>query len=379
MTLPLEGIRILDSAHQYPGPYCSMLLSDLGAEVIKIEQPGRCDTARRLSGFFNAINRGKKSITLDLKKEQARGIFHRLVKTADVVTEGFRPGVANRIGMDYPTLEAINPRIICCSISGFGQTGPYRDLPGHDLNYQALSGMLRAFTDSTGNPIHPKVAVGDLSSGMFAVIGILSALASREKTGKGQHVDVSMFSGLLSWMSTAMGIHRDTGKPFRVYDPGYGIYRGSDGTPFTLGIAHEDWFWERLCTALGLDELKSMTNPQRTAKKEALAQKLQDVFSTRTAEEWIDLLTQADVPVARIQNPQDLVNDPHVKDQNLIQEMVNPFGERSLQVAFPVKLSKTPALMQGPPPVLGQDNGEVLKGLGYKKTEIDEFKKFGVI
>ncbi|MBU4317586.1 MAG: CoA transferase [Proteobacteria bacterium] len=379
MTLPLEGIRLLDSAHQYPGPYCSMLLSDLGAEVIKIEQPGKGDTARRQTGFFNAINRGKKSITLDLKKEPARKILHRLVKTADVLTEGFRPGVAQRIGMDYPTLEAINPRIICCSISGFGQNGPYRDLPGHDLNYQALSGMLCAFSDNNGNPIHPKVAVGDLSSGMFAVIGILSALAAREKTGKGQHVDVSMFNGLLSWMSTAMGIHQDTGKPFRVYDPGYGIYRGSDGTPFTLGIAHEDWFWERLCTALGLDELKGMANPQRTAKKEALAQKLQDIFSTKPAEEWIELLIRADVPVARIQSPEDLVNDPHVKDQNLIQEMVNPAGEKSLQVAFPVKLSKTPAVMQGPPPMLGQNNEQVLKSVGYSEREIEEFARLEVI
>ena len=379
MTLPLEGIRVLDSAHQYPGPYCSMLLSDLGAEVIKMEQPGRGDTARRLKGFFNSINRGKKSITLNLKQPDAQGILHRLVKSADILTEGFRPGVAARIGMGYDTLSAINPRLIYCSISGFGQSGPYRNLPGHDLNYLAKSGLLESLKDHSGNYIHPKVAMGDLSSGMFAVIGILSALAARDKTGRGQAVDVSMFSGLISWLSTSIGIYHDIGKPFRVYDPGYGIYRGSDGKAFTLGIAHEDWFWKRLCNAIGLEKFKNWSNPERTANRDEIAAELQAIFSTKPEAHWIEVLTEADVPVARIQHPENIEDDPHVKDQKLIRDLPLVSGGVSKQVAFPVKLSDTPAKMQGPPPELGEHTNKVLMDVGFTQEEIEEFKKIGAI
>ena len=379
MTLPLEGIRILDSAHQYPGPFCSMLLSDLGAEVIKMERPGKGDTARRLAGFFNAINRGKKSITLDLKKPAAVKILHQLVKTADVITEGFRPGVADRIGMGYDTLSAINPRLIYCSISGFGQEGPYRDLPGHDLNYLALSGLLEAFKDQEGNYIHPRLAIGDLSSGMFAVIGILAALAAREKTGTGQQVDVSMFAGLVSLASTSIGIHHDTGHPFRVYDPGYGIYKGSDGVAFTLGIAHEDWFWERLCSVTGLEDLKGLTNPERTADREVIAARLQGVFGTRTEAYWIEVLTKADVPVARIAHPGTIADDPHVKDRQMVKDLLQKNGMASKQVAFPVTLSETPARMQGPSPELGEHNDAVLAKLGYGPDDIAALKENGAI
>ena len=356
-----------------------MLLSDLGAEVIKMERPGKGDTARRLKGFFNSINRGKKSITLNLKTPEAREILHRLVKSADVITEGFRPGVAARIGMGYETLSAINPRLIYCSISGFGQDGPYRDLPGHDLNYLAQSGLLEAFKDKDGDYIHPKVAIGDLSSGMYAVIGILSALAARDKTGRGQMVDVSMFSGLLSWLSTSIGIFNELGFPFRVLDPGYGIYKGSDGKAFTLGIAHEDWFWERLCIAVGLNDLKSLTNPERTKNRDQIVEKLQAVFDTRPEADWIKVLTKADVPVARIQHPGNIENDPHVQDQGLIGDMAGAAGEISKQVAFPVKLSDTPAKMQGPPPALGEHTDAVLKHVGYSQAEIDAFMDRGVI
>jgi crotonobetainyl-CoA:carnitine CoA-transferase CaiB-like acyl-CoA transferase len=166
MNLPLEGIRVLESAHQYPGPYCGMLLADMGAEVIKVERPDGGDPARQFSLFFQSINRNKKSVTLDFKVPAAREILYRLAAQADVFTEGFRPGVASRLGLDYPTLEKVNPRLIYCSISGYGQAGPYRDRPGHDLNYQAATGMLGSFKDREGNLVTPGVAIGDLSSGM---------------------------------------------------------------------------------------------------------------------------------------------------------------------------------------------------------------------
>jgi crotonobetainyl-CoA:carnitine CoA-transferase CaiB-like acyl-CoA transferase len=379
MTLPLQGIRILDSAHQYPGPYCSMLLSDLGAEVIKIERPGTGDFARQLKGFFQAVNRGKKSITLDLKKSEAREIFYRLTKTADILTEGFRPGVTSRLGIDYKTLERINPRLVYCSISGFGQEGPYRDLPGHDLNYTALSGILQAFQDDNGNYLDPKLAIGDLSSGMFATVGILAALQAREKTKRGQYVDVSIFDGLVSLMSTTMGNYYENGQPFRSFEAAYGIFKGVDGLSFTLGIAYEDWFWSRLCTAIGLDEYKDMPNVERVACRTELKEKLQEVFISKTRDEWVSLLKEADVPVAPIQNAQEVGDDPHVSARNLIQEVTLKSGEINKQIAFPVKLSETPAKIQGPPPELGQDTEILLKDMGYNDEMITDFKKNGAI
>lgn len=188
-----------------PGTLLFHAPGDLGAEIIKVEQPKVGDPARRNPGFFRGLNRNKMSITLDLKKPSAKEIMMRLIKKADVFTEGFRPGVVKRLGLDYETFNKINPRLIYCSISGYGQDGPYRDLPGHDLNYMAMAGMLDSIRDDQGNHIPPGIAIGDLSSGMFAAIGIMAALMARKRTGKGQYVDVSMFDGLLSWMTIRFG------------------------------------------------------------------------------------------------------------------------------------------------------------------------------
>jgi crotonobetainyl-CoA:carnitine CoA-transferase CaiB-like acyl-CoA transferase len=379
MTYPLEGIRILDSAHQYPGPYCSMLLGDLGAEVIKVEKPPVGDPARRQKGFFRSINRSKKSITLNLKNPAAREILYRLAKDADVFTEGFRPGVVKRLGIDYGKLREINPRLIYCSISGYGQDGPYRDLPGHDLNYMAMAGMLNGFRDAHGSFIQPGVAIGDLSSGMFAAIGILSALLAREKTGKGQLVDVSMFDGLLSWMSTKFGVFHETGNAERVYDAGYGIFKAGDGTFFTLGIAHENWFWDRLCSATGLDEYRGLEAAERRSRRRELVEALQTVFLNKTRDEWIRILVEADVPVARIQSPDEAIKDPHVIFREMIQDVALSSGETSTQTGFPIKLSQTPATIQGPPPVLGEHTDEILRRAGYSDKEIEGFRGDGAI
>jgi len=379
MTLPLEGVIILDSAHQYPGPYCSMLLGDLGAEVIKVEQPGVGDPARRSPGFFKGINRNKKSVTLNLKKPAAQAILKRLAQEADVFTEGFRPGVVKRLGIDYDTLRAVNPRLIYCSISGYGQDGPYRDLPGHDLNYMAMAGMLHSIQDAQGNPIPPGIAIGDLSSGMFAAIGILAALMVREKTGKGQYVDVSMFDGLLSWMSIRFGLFFHTGSSERHYDPGYGVFKGKDGRPFTLGIAHEDWFWDRLCEAIGLKELVGIPGPERLLRKKELVLKIQAVFSQKEREEWLRILTAADVPVAPVRTPEEVLDDPHVRFRQMIQPLKLPSGGAIQQVAFPVKFSETPAVMHSPPPELGEHTEEILLKAGYSRQEIQSFREEGAI
>ena len=379
MTLPLEGIKILDSAHQYPGPYCSMLLGDLGAEVIKVEQPKTGDPARANPGFFKGINRNKKSITLDLKKPSAREIMKRLVREADVFTEGFRPGVVKRLGVDYETLKEINPRLIYCSISGYGQDGPYRDLPGHDLNYMAMAGMLDSIRDKDGNHVSPGIAIGDLSSGMFAVIGIMAALMARGHTGKGQYVDVSMFDGLLSWMSIRFGLFFQNGSSARPYDAGYGVFKAGDGKPFTLGIAHENWFWDRLCRATGLEEYVGIPSAERHQRRKEMVEKLQSVFSRKNLEDWMKILIEADVPVAPVKIPEEVLEDPHVLFRQMIQEIKGPSGESFRQVAFPVKLSETPARIQSPPPALGQHTEEVLLKAGFSKEEIKKFSQEGAI
>jgi crotonobetainyl-CoA:carnitine CoA-transferase CaiB-like acyl-CoA transferase len=379
MTMALEGVRVLDSAHQYPGPYCSMLLADLGAEVLKVEEPGIGDPARQLPPFFQSINRNKRSLTLNLKMKKGKRVFYRLIEEYDIFTEGFRPGVAKRLEIDYGTLNEINPRLIYCSISGYGQTGPYRDLPGHDVNYQAMAGMLERFQDKDGEPILPDVAIGDLSSGMFAAIGILASLSARDRTGKGQYIDCSMFDGLLSWMTTHFGHYFATGETRRTRDPGYEIFRTSDNQYLTLGIAHEDWFWDRLCGVLGLDELKGLVAVDRRGKREELVEKIAYVFKKKRMEEWIEILVKADVPVSPVKSLGEVLDDPHVKEREMIQEMTISGGKKTRQVAFPMKLSSTPATFRMPTPALGEHTDEVLAKLGYDDNQIAILRKEGVI
>lgn len=380
MSLPLDGIRILDSAHQYPGPYCSMLLADMGAEVLKIERPGSGDPARQVPDFFRTINRNKRSLTLDVKREEGREILLRLVEGCDVFTEGFRPGVVKRLGIDFEALSRVNPRLVYCSISGYGQTGPFRDVPGHDLNYQAMAGMLEAFRDRQGEYVVPRVTVADLSSGMFAALGILGALMARERSGKGQYVDVSMFDGVLSWMGASVGMSFSAGVFDFGQDAGYGIFRGADGRSFSLGIAHEDWFWQRLCLVLGMEEHAGLNALERRVERPRLEKVMQAVFSRRTRDEWVEALIEADVPVAPVHDMEALAGDPHVKARNLIQDIFLASGQTSRQVSFPVEFSACDARrIRRPPPELGEHTDEVLAEIGYSDEEVSRLRREGIV
>ena len=378
-NLPLEGIRILETALQFPGPYCCMLLADLGANVLKVEKPGVGDPARHLPHWFSPINRNKKSLTLNLKAPAGKEILYRLIESYDVFTEGSRPGVASRLGMDYGTLSRRNPRLIYCSISGYGQDGPYKDLPGHDLNYQAMAGMLQFFKDGEGHFIAPGTPLGDISSAMFAALGIMAALMARDKTGHGQYVDVSMFDGLLSWMSLHLGIFFGTGKTGMDIDAGYGIFQAADGKSFALGIAIEDWFWDRFCSATGLDEYQGIHAKERRERKEELVERLRAVFVQKPKKEWMRILGEADVPVSPVHTLEEVVDDPHVVFRKIIQEMTLKSGEKVKQLSFPVKFSNTPTNLRIPPPELGEHTEEVLESLDYSKNEIERLIKEGVV
>lgn len=380
MASPLAGVKVLSMAWMYPGPYCSMLLADMGAEVIVLERPGMGDPSRLIPSFFAAVNRNKKSITVNLATEKGSEICHGLAERFDVVTEGFRPGIAKRLGVDYKSLREINPRLIYASISGYGQDGPYCDWPAHDLTYQGMAGML-ANQISAGAPslIPPSVAIADLSSGMFATIAILAALYAREQTGKGQYIDVSMTDGLVSWMSVPLLRYLNMGETTLPLEPGYGIFETKDGKFLTLSIAFEDHFWRNLCHAIGRGELGEISAQERRQRREELVDVLREALLARGRDEWVEILTSANVAAGPAYELAETVKDPHLRQRGMFVEIEDPRKGRSTFVAPSLKFSETPAEIRMPPPELGEHTEEVLLGLGYSQQEIQEMRHGGVI
>lgn len=376
MALPLEGIRILSMAEQLPGPYCSMLLGDLGAEVILLERPGVGDPARLVPYFLSVLGRNKKSITANLKSEKGREICLKLAQRSDVFLEGFRPGVMRRLGLDYESIRKANPKIIYCSISGYGQQGPYRDLPAHDTTYQGIAGMLSTYIERGDFPQRPTVPIADLSSAMFAVIGVLAALMARERLGMGQFVDVSMTDGLISWMSVVLGFFFNTGSATHPggREPAYGVFQTRDNKYLTLSIAHEDHFWRNLCRALGKEELGEMPREERRQRRDELVTMLREMLRAKTRDEWLKLLSEADVPCGPVSTIEEVVVDPQVRHRGMIVEVGSV-----KQVAHPIKFSQTPAQIRMLPPKLGEHTEEILSSLGYSPREIEELRAGGVI
>ncbi|MDY6835302.1 MAG: CaiB/BaiF CoA-transferase family protein [Chloroflexota bacterium] len=380
---PLQGVKVLSMALMLPGPYCSMLLADLGADVIILEQPGVGDRARLLPDFFNAVNRNKKSVTVNLSSPQGQEIGHRLAAWADVATEGFRPGVAKQLRMDYDTLVEVNPRLIYASISGYGQDGPYRNRPGHDLSYQGTAGVLGAQLTQGTTPTVPPLPVADLSSAMFATIGITSALCNRERTGKGQYIDVSMTDGVVSWMSLLLvpTLQNPAGamnlEGFG--EPGYGVFETKDGKFITLSIATEDHFWRNLCNAIGREELATLSFLERAGRCVEMVNILKDTFLSKTRDEWYEVLGNADVAWGIAYTPSEVVNDPQLRHRGMFAEIDDPQRGKFMQVSHPLKFSQTPATLRFPPPELGQHTEEVLISLGYTKDEITQMRGGGVI
>lgn len=397
MTLPLEGLKILDLTRYLPGEYCSGLLADMGAEVLKVEQPGKERKSALPSGkkskeeeereaAFDSLNRNKRSIFLNLKHEEARQIFFKLVEGADVVIESFRPGVTKRLGIDYDALKKISPRIIYCAITGYGQEGPYRDLPGHDINYMALSGASSVLNEGgAGRPIVTGIKLADIGGGSLqAIIGILLAIMAREKTGRGQLIDIAMTDGIMSWLVWPLDIFFESGKlpessivPLDGKRPGFTSYETKDGKYISFGI-REPHLFANFCAALGREDfIRDQDTPGK--RREEMITALQEIFRTRTRDEWFQFLKEKEVNVSPVYTLDEAVRDPHLLYRKMVVEVKHPKLGIVKQIGMAIKLSDTPGQIRRLAPLMGEHTEEVLLELGYSKTDVARLKRNGVV
>ena len=399
MPGPLDGIRVLDLTKLAPGPFCTMILADLGADVIRIEEPGpptgrraqqaggadtRAQENRFGSSPYNALARNKKSIGINLKSGPGKEIYLRLAQRADVIVEEYRPGVAKRLGVDYEKLSVRNPRLIYCAITGFGQTGPYRDLVGHDINYIATAGVLSMFGRPGQPPTIPHNLIADYAAGgMNGAIGVLAALVARNQTGRGQYVDISMMDGSLALLaqafSTFFANHKVPRRGESINDggiPNYNVYLTKDDKYVTIA-AIEPWFFANLCRALGREDF--IPHEYDSSKRAEIAHVFTETFKTKTRDEWFEILSKSDICVGRMLTLDEVPDDPQVQARNMIVEVETPAGKKVRQVGIAAKFSGTPGSIRLLAPQLGQHTEEVLGELGYGKDELDRWREAGAI
>jgi len=395
MVHPLEGIKVLDLSRALAGPYCTMMLADMGAEVIKLEIPGRGDDSRGWgppflegeSAYFMSVNRNKKSMTLNLKKERALEIIHKLIKQSDVIVENFRPGTMEKLGLSYDKVNNINPKIVYCSISGFGQDGPYHLLPGMDQVLQGMGGLMSITGEPNGPPIKVGVAVADIAGGMFAAFGIMIALFNREKSGKGQRIDNSLLDNQIAWLTYRAGsffvsgeIPKPLGSGHPVIVP-YQAFKAKD-TYFNLAVGN-DQLWVKFCKAVGLEEImndpKYATNSMRVKNREEVVKIVEELICTKEAEEWLKILTDAGIPCGPIYTIDKLFNDPQVLHRKMVEELDHPKAGIIKVTGIPIKLSDTPGEILTAPPFLGQHTIEILHDLGYSERDIKAMYQDNII
>ena len=393
MVMALDGIKVLDMSRLAPGPYCSMLLADFGADVTLVEAvpgssaklgagPRNTEGAQRAAAY-NALGRGKRSIALNLKDPAAREIFYEMVKSADVVMEGFRPGVVKRLGVDYESLAKINPRIITCSVSGFGQTGPYSQLVGHDINYIATGGALGVTGRPGQPPSIPINVVADFAGGgLMAAFAICVAIIAREKTGKGQDIDIGMSDGVLSLMTSAFTGYFGQGNAIRPGEfllngaaPFYGVYATSDNRWFSLGSI-ETHFYDALINILGIEEMR--TEQFNQARWPEFKEKVAAVMKTKTADEWMAIMSQHDICAAVVLEMENVVTNPHNVARNMVVEVDSPIGKVK-QIGVGPKLSGTPGKPTHSAPMLGQHTDELLGAAGLSAARIAELRASGAV
>jgi crotonobetainyl-CoA:carnitine CoA-transferase CaiB-like acyl-CoA transferase len=392
----LLGIRVLDLSRVLAGPYCTMLLADMGAEVIKLEIPGRGDDSREFPPFkegkslyYVNLNRGKRSITIDLKHPKGKQLFLDLAEKCDVIIENFRPGTMKRLGLEYEVLREVNPRLIYASISGFGQTGPYRNRPGYDIIGQAMGGLMSITGWPDSPPTRTGTAIGDILSALFCCIGVLVALNVLERTGRGQIVDVALVDSIFASLENipqkvfvSDEVPTRIGNRYEFVYP-YDSFKASDGWVI-IGIAN-DSIWSRFVDASGMvdlvDDERFSDNQGRVEHHEALKPIIEVWTSTRKVAEIVTLLSEHRVPACSIYNLRDVVEDPHIsKARGMTVEMDQPGLGRVRLLGNPVKMSETRPLPRGPAPALGGDNDEVLQELlGISEAEIGRLRNEGVI
>lgn len=395
----LHGLRVLDLTHILSGPYAGMMLADLGADTLKIEPPHHGENTRELlardpqnsidgmGAYFLTLNRNKKSVTLNLKHEEGLALFYALVKTADVVLSNFSVGVTQKLRIDYTTLSAINPRIITCAITGFGESGPERDRVAFDIVSQAMSGMMSITGHPDTPPTRAGAPIGDLGGGIMAVVGILAALQARHSTGRGQHVDISMLDAqisLLNYMVTIYGlsgyIPERMGNAHFVHVP-YNAYPCSDG--YLIIAVITDGFWETLMQVMSLPHLhteENKTQPGRWKNQDLINRSLSDAFMTNTQAYWLKVLRDARIPCAPVNTIEQALNDVQVQARHMVVEVQHPNGQTFTAPGNPIKLSETHEETFSPPPLLGQHTDSILKSvLGKTDAELAVLRAKGVI
>jgi crotonobetainyl-CoA:carnitine CoA-transferase CaiB-like acyl-CoA transferase len=392
---PLAGIRVIDLTRVLAGPFCAMSLGDMGAEIIKVEEPGKGDDTRGWPPFaggeatyFMSVNRNKKSLTLNMKAPDGQAILRRLLAKADVVIENFRPGTMERLGFGYPALRKLNPRLIYCAISGFGESGPEASRPGYDLIVQGESGVM----DLTGFPDGPPVkvgnSIGDLVSGMAAAQGVVLALLSRSKTGKGQKVEIGMLDVMASLLSYQAGLYWNAGgKPTRRGNQHpsivpYEVFQAQDAY-LTLGVANNS-LWERMCRAIGREDLahdpRFNSDANRVKHRDALVPALNAEFATRPVAEWLKRLDDAGVPAGRIKTVAEVCESEHLRARGMFVNVKHPKAGSVTAMGVPIRLWDTPGAAAAPAPLLGQHTDEILTGLlRVPKTTVDKLRAAGVV
>jgi len=392
MPGPLAGIRVLDCTLALAGPYCGLVLADLGADVIKIESPdpkaradGGVAAYRGESGHFLIANRNKRGLSLDLKQESGRDILYRLVRTADAFIQNYRPGVMRRLGCDWDTLRAINPGLVYCSISGFGEGSPYADFAGFDLIAQGMSGLMSITGNPDGGePVKVGTPVCDMGAGMYGALGIVSALLHRKTSGVGQHVESTLLDTPISWLTWRAAEYWGTGEIPEPQGSGRAAYRAfkcADERWVNIGPSNR--LWPTACRTLNVPELiddpRFASATLRVNNHRELSCLLQAEFLKRSSDEWIEAFQAAGIPVGPIKNVAEILDDPHVKAREMVVEVDHPVIGRMKTLGVPIKLSETPGAVTRAAPTLGQHSDEILCEIGYSPAEIADFHAARVV
>lgn len=392
----LQDIQVLDLTRALAGPFCTLMLGDYGADVVKIEIPKTGDDTRHWgppfigeeSAYFLSINRNKRSLTLNFKESEAIQIFLKLVQKADVVVENFTPGVMKRFGLDYESVKAINPSIIYCSISGFGQDGPYQNRPAYDQIMQGVSGLMSITGEPDGEPQKVGIAVSDIGAGMWAAFAVMTALHHRTNSGDGQHIDISMLDAQVAWMTYQAAYffaNEEPPKRLGAAHPTlvpYQAFMSQDGKYVNVAVGSER-LWDRFCEGIGKMDLKDnpnfAQNGDRVRNRSILVPLLQEYFLTQPAKHWLDALQAVNVPAGPINDLADVFSDPQILHREMLVEIPHPILKSIKQTGLPLKFSVTPGSFDRHPPLLGEHNKEILNSIGYSNEEIDGLTKNSVI